>query len=465
MPNNNNKRELSQEEKKQLLTLKSQYNMSFKTRNDSLIRGRYNAVKQIDIMLDGIIAAMENIDPSFARSVEKRNESDMEYEKHVTPEGPDSVDELEKELMDITGNDMDTNVRHNADDDSSEPIPFESHDVPHNDTSNNIDVQMPDSDPVLPVNEDVKSDNTASGSFSVQTDPNAQYDLIPLPSKGQCYVNKKDRLSVAYLTAADENLLTSPNLFESGEISTMLLERKVLDKDFDVSSLVSGDADAIMVFLRGTSYGVDFPIVATDPSTGKRFETTVDLSKLEYKPFTLISDEKGHFDFTMPKTGKKIKFRFLTKRDERLLAKINRKENVRISTCEIGEAVSRINAALKGDTTLTDAERKTLIGITESLEKLNDDRAAQGTPMQYTRSITNTMETQIYSVDGNTDRKFIHDFVMSMPASDSLAFRRYIYDNQPGVDFEVEVARPESLGGGSFKSFLEWDDYVFWHIS
>ena len=52
-----------------------------------------------------------------------------------------------------------------------------------------------------------------------------------------------------------------------------------------------------------------------------------------------------------------------------------------------------------------------------------------------------------------------------MSARDSLAFRRYIYDNKPGMDFEIEVNRPESLGGGSFKTFLEWDDYVFWHIA
>ena len=75
------------------------------------------------------------------------------------------------------------------------------------------------------------------------------------------------------------------------------------------------------------------------------------------------------------------------------------------------------------------------------------------------------MEMQIVSVDGNLDRKFIHDFVMNMPATDSLAFRRYIFDNQPGVDFEVEVERPVSQGGGTFKCFLEWDDYVFWHIA
>ena len=34
-----------------------------------------------------------------------------------------------------------------------------------------------------------------------------------------------------------------------------------------------------------------------------------------------------------------------------------------------------------------------------------------------------------------------------------------------GIHIEIEVKRPESMGGGSFTCFLEWDDYVFWHIA
>ena len=52
-----------------------------------------------------------------------------------------------------------------------------------------------------------------------------------------------------------------------------------------------------------------------------------------------------------------------------------------------------------------------------------------------------------------------------MGAKDSLMLRRYILENEPGVNFEIEVERPESLGGGSFKTFLEWDDSVFLNIA
>ena len=52
-----------------------------------------------------------------------------------------------------------------------------------------------------------------------------------------------------------------------------------------------------------------------------------------------------------------------------------------------------------------------------------------------------------------------------MSARDALMLRRYILDNEPGVNFEIEVERPLSLGGGSFKTFLEWNDSVFLNIA
>jgi hypothetical protein len=296
-------------------------------------------------------------------------------------------------------------------------------------------------------------------------DPSAQYDLIPLPSKGECYSVKVDRVPVGYLTAADENLITSPNLYESGSISSILLKKKVLNKDINIDNLVSGDVDAIMVFLRGTSYGNDFPITATDPKTGAKVDTVADLSKLKYKPFTLKGDENGFFDFKLPRTGAAVKFKFLTKKEERLLTQLNKKESKGVASYEVNEAISKIKDALKADDKLNDSDRSQIINLNDRLQKWADELGKSTGNAPYTKTITNSMEMQIVSVNGNADRKFIHEFVMNMPDSDSLAFRRYVYDNQPGVDFEVEVERPVSQGGGTFKCFLEWNDYVFWHIA
>ena len=119
------------------------------------------------------------------------------------------------------------------------------------------------------------------------TDPSVQYDVIQLPSNGQCYRNKMDRLPVAYLTAYDENIIMSPNLYKDGLVIDFLLKNKIMNKEINVDDLVSGDIDAIVLFLRATSYGPDFPIVVSDPETGEQIESVVDLTTLKPKEFTL----------------------------------------------------------------------------------------------------------------------------------------------------------------------------------
>ena len=52
-----------------------------------------------------------------------------------------------------------------------------------------------------------------------------------------------------------------------------------------------------------------------------------------------------------------------------------------------------------------------------------------------------------------------------MPVKDSLALRKYITENEPGMDFNIEVEKPESLGGGSQKLFLQFDQFMFLNIA
>ena len=78
-----------------------------------------------------------------------------------------------------------------------------------------------------------------------EIDPTIPYDLVELPSKGIFYKNQKKNLKVSYLTAADENILTSPNLSESGELMDTLLKAKILDKDIEATDLAECDRQAV----------------------------------------------------------------------------------------------------------------------------------------------------------------------------------------------------------------------------
>ena len=456
------KRKLTDDEQKQLLLLKSTYQMHTNTREEALLRGKTDSVERIDLIIKDTLAQMSKIDKEFTKkcieevAAKSKNKDLMSAITQTDDCGNlfDALSKLDEEEgridKEIEASKADTQAFYAQ---LSDPV----------DDLYSLADKIDDSfeQKVELASDEVKAEDTIYNNV----DPMAQYDLIPLPSKGECYKLKIDKVPVGYLTAADENLITSPNLYESGSISNILLKKKILNKNVDVDSLISGDVDAIMVFLRGTSYGNDFPIVATDPRTGNKIETTVDLSKLHYKPFTLKGDENGNFEYVLPRTKQVVKFKFLTKKEERLLQKLNKKENEGIASFELNDAIDKIKNALQADNTLSDANRNVIIDANTKLQKWADSLNGSAKSSPYTKTVTNTMEMQIVSINGNTDKSFIHQAVMNMPASDSLAFRRYIYDNQPGVDFKVEIQRPESMGGGSFQCFLEWDDYVFWHIS
>lgn len=452
-----------EKDEKQLSLLMSTFKMHLKQREATILRGKKDTTEKMDAIIKDDINKIGAIDPEFANKCiamiaeeDKKGDNDL-IQKINEPSDMTVFDELEK--MDVMNETFETINQPTP----KEPTTFfdevSEEDVNLYAIADKIEGSFEQSAEV--VSNEMESYETIHNN----ADPLAQYDLIPLPSKGECYKMKFDKVPVGYLTAADENLITSPNLYESGSISSVLLKKKILNKDIDVDNLVAGDADAIMLFLRGTSYGSDFPITATDPKTGKKIEAMVDLSSLKYKPFSLSGDENGFFDFRLPKTKAQIKFKFLTKREERLLQKLNKKENQGIGSFDLNEAIDKIKSTLKNDDSLSDGEKNGIIDMTKKLEAWTTKLNKKGNNLPYTKSVTNTMEMQIVSVNGNNDRKFIHNFVMNMPASDSLAFRRYVYDNQPGVDFEVEVNRPESMGGGSFKCFLEWDDTIFWNIA
>ena len=79
----------------------------------------------------------------------------------------------------------------------------------------------------------------------------------------------------------------------------------------------------------------------------------------------------------------------------------------------------------------------------------------------YPSTITEQMIMHTVSVNGNSDREFIKNYVENMRAKESMDYRNYFVDNKPGVDFNFNVNIPESDGGGSFATFLRIDDTIF----
>ena len=291
------------------------------------------------------------------------------------------------------------------------------------------------------------------------SNPMASYDIIPLPSKGECYKNKQGRIAVSYLTAMDENIIISPNLYRDNMVLDIILKEKIRDQEIDPDDLLDGDRDAIILFLRSSAYGNMYNVTTTDPDTKKTFETKIDLSKIKYKDFNLTGDENGYFDFEMPLSKDKIKFKFLTHRDYLNLAKLDELEIGSLRKAEIERYNEKLKYYLEEDESLTSAERKEISNSINTLKEWGNKVEEESA--KFSHRATNELEMEIMSVNGNSDRKFIHDYVSTIPIKDATSLRRYIVKNTPGVDYNFEIEKPESLGGGSMPVFLQFDQFIF----
>lgn len=298
---------------------------------------------------------------------------------------------------------------------------------------------------------------------STEIDSDIPYDVLPLPSKGEPYKNKKSRIAVSYLTASDENFITSPNLYRDGSILDVLLQRKIVDKTIDPNLLCKGDRDAIILWLRATGYGNEFPVTVKDPKTGVEFETVVDLSTIKSKPFNLTADENGYFDYTTELKKDKIKFKFLNRNDEITFVDLEKKDNLSSTK----KSLENIVLELKKELEKSNISSNDKIKLISSINNIDNWRKSipSTSSIGENKSVTNSMELSIVSVNGNNDREFIKKYVRTMPALDAFKFRKYISDNEPSLDFTITVSRPESLGGGSFTTFLELDYSLFLNIA
>lgn len=434
------KKKLTEEQENEIKTLLENNKMLEKTKKEAESRGKAQSVKQIERAQQEVIDHINSIDPTVLGSTKAKKTSLSTSAKKTAPQA-NLFQDTDMSIFDM----LEDNEK--ARQEESELSIAESQDV------------VAEEYDMTPSDTTIANPSTFSNSDSA-----LQYDVIQLPSNGQCYRSKVDRVPVAYLTAYDENIITSPNLYKDGLVIDYLLKNKIVNSEINVEELVSGDADAIILFLRATSYGPDFPIVVRDPETGEQIETTIDLTTLKPKEFKLVGDENGHFEFVTPLKKDRIKFRYLTRKQERQLRQVTELEGYGTKGHMLEREKETLLASIMNDKYITETEKKTIKSATKIMESWSK-KLLEANSSEFTKIMTNNMQLQIVAVNGNYDRDFVRRYINTMPARDSLMLRKYINDNAPGIDFNIEVERPDSLGGGSFKTFLNWDDSVFLNIS
>jgi hypothetical protein len=209
-------------------------------------------------------------------------------------------------------------------------------------------------------------------------------ETVELPSKGLLYPETselaKGTVELKYMTAREEDILTNQAYIKNGTVLDKLMKSLIVSK-INYDELLIGDKNAIMIASRVLGYGKDYTFEYNGESQ------TVDLSQIENKPLhpNVESNKTNEFEYTLPHSGNRVAFRFLTHKDEQDIAR------------EL-----------------------------DGLKKINKDSSPD---------LTTRLKYIITSVEGSREKKDIRDFVDNyLLAKDSRALREYIKEVQPDVD-------------------------------
>jgi hypothetical protein len=294
-----------------------------------------------------------------------------------------------------------------------------------------------------------------------------KYDAIKLPSKGECYPHKKGRIPVFYLTAREEDLITSFNLYKGGLLVDAILKSTIADPEIDPDTLIQADIDAIILFLRATAYGPEFPIIAKNPKNDEEFEVTISLTQIKYKDFDLKGDEYGWFDYTTS-DGDIIKWTIPNRSDNRTFEKMVSDIEKNVQTFKLSEIVD--NLRLLGKIGFEEITQNDLLFFDNTCNKLEiiKNKLSKGNNTQFYSDILTTQMAMItMSVNGIMDREYVKEYIYNMRAGEARKYRQHVDKNVPSLDYTIEIIIPEGQEGAgeTFKTQLSIDDTIFLNVA
>jgi len=222
-------------------------------------------------------------------------------------------------------------------------------------------------------------------------------EFVELPSRGQFYssehpLHNQETIELRYMTAKDEDILTSQALLKNGLAIDRLVSNLIVDKNINPDDLLIGDKNALLVAARVSGYGADYSVQVSCPSCGTSQSHTFDLTAFENKEGIkpdensasgVSATDNGTFTAVLPKTGYTAEFRLFTAQDEK--------------------------------NTLQIAAKKTKHKLEDSVS-------------------TDLLKVLVVSVNNVTDRMEINNFIDNMPAQDARHIRACVQVVTPNVD-------------------------------
>ena len=223
-------------------------------------------------------------------------------------------------------------------------------------------------------------------------------EVIDLPSKGYFYSSdnplSSGQVEIKYMTAKEEDILTSQNLIQKWIVLDKLLNALIVTEGVNLDDILVGDKNAIMLAARVLAYGKEYSFEFTDETSARKRTYTVDLTSFGDKKVDFSKCEKGknEFEFELPTSKRKLTFKLLTQADDKK--------------------------------------------IEEEIKAMKKFTKESGIDPE----ITTRLKASVLSVDGSRDRKTINEFIDNEFLSrDSLAYRKNLTSITPDVDMTTYV--------------------------
>lgn len=246
-------------------------------------------------------------------------------------------------------------------------------------------------------------------------------EIIELPSKGWFYPEghplSTGRVEMKYMTAKEEDILTTQSYIKQGVVIDKLLQSLVVSngegKRVNINELLVGDKNALVIASRVLGYGKDYEVELTTPSGNKQKET-VDLTQFESKviDFDLTPRGSNRFAFELPASKRVVEVRLLTQKD----------------------------------TDVIEAE----------IKALKKNKIGSGTDAL----LSTTLIHSIVSIDGEESQSAIRKFVNELLAIDSRAIRGFINMIKPDIDLKCQFIDNET--DEPFEMTLPLNVNFFW---
>jgi hypothetical protein len=216
--------------------------------------------------------------------------------------------------------------------------------------------------------------------------------FVDLPSKGKFYSKGhplfgKDTVEIRFMTAKEEDILTSRSLLKKGVAIDRMLQSVLVDKSINLEELLIGDKNALIVGARVTGYGEEYETKVQCPSCGANVRHTFYLDNLKTTcPQPEIEKqllETGTFTTKLPITKFEVEMILLKGSDEKVLTSL--------------------------------AEQKKAAKLDES-------------------TISDQLKMLVVSINGIKDKEVIDKFISMCPAGDAKHIRKLYADNVPNID-------------------------------